>query len=48
MGHRTDILKGYPSLFFPLIYPFFTSLAGIVLLLIAIQLVRNKRRDKGF
>ena len=47
MGHRTDILKGYPSLFFPFIYPFLTSLVGIVLLLIAIQLIRNKRKIKG-
>ena len=47
MGHHTDILKGYPSLFFPFIYPFFTSLAGIILLLIAIKLIYNKRKIGG-
>ncbi len=48
MGHHTDILKGYPGLFFPFIYPFFTSLIGIILLLIAIKLSYNKRKIRGF
>ena len=48
MGHHTDILKGYPGLFFPFIYPFLTSLTGIILLLIAIKLSYNKRKIRGF
>jgi hypothetical protein len=47
MGHHTDILKGYPSLFFPFIYPFFTSFISIVLLFIAINLLQKKWKLKG-
>ena len=40
MGFYSDITKSYPSLFFPLIYPFLTGVVGIFLLIIiVVQLV---------
>lgn len=43
MGHYTDVLKGYPSLFFPFLYPFLTSIVGIGLLVISIKMYRKGR-----
>ncbi|SDY95081.1 hypothetical protein [Bacillus sp. 166amftsu] len=37
MGYHSDINGAYPSIFFPIIYPIFTSLLGIILLIIAIK-----------
>jgi hypothetical protein len=36
MGYYSDITKAYPSLFFPLLYPFLTGMAGIILLIIVL------------
>lgn len=30
MGYHSDILHGYPSLFFPLLYPFLTGVIGLI------------------
>lgn len=40
MGYYSDVLQGYPSLFFPIIYPVVTGLIGI--LLCAIAYLRRK------
>ncbi|MCM3734466.1 hypothetical protein M3215_01085 [Bacillus cytotoxicus] len=42
MGHYSDIMKGYPSIFFPLLYPILTCLLGVILLIMAIRI--NKRK----
>ncbi|WP_339320024.1 hypothetical protein [Paenibacillus sp. FSL R10-2734] len=39
MGYYSDITKGYPSVFFPLIFPFLTSVVGIFLLIIIVVLL---------
>ncbi|WP_339265982.1 hypothetical protein [Paenibacillus sp. FSL R5-0470] len=36
MGYYSDITKSYPSVFFPLIYPFLTGVVGIFLLIIIV------------
>lgn len=36
MGYHSDILHGYPSLFFPLLYPYFTGLLGVILLFVTL------------
>lgn len=41
MGYYSDILKGYPSIFFPLIYPIVTGLVGILLCIIALVKRKN-------
>ncbi|MEK3936860.1 hypothetical protein MKY41_16245 [Sporosarcina sp. FSL W7-1349] len=45
MGFHSDILQGFPSLFFPFLYPFFTALLGVILLILALRL--NKKTRKG-
>ncbi|MEK3983716.1 hypothetical protein MHB77_10015 [Paenibacillus sp. FSL K6-3166] len=53
MGYYSDITKSYPSVFFPLIYPFLTGVVGIFLLIIiVVQLLielHNRRviRENG-
>lgn len=37
MGYHSDILHGYPSLFFPLLYPFLTGVIGLIFLVVAIR-----------
>ncbi|MDC2865076.1 hypothetical protein [Bacillus sp. BP-3] len=44
MGHHSDIMEGYPSIFFPLLYPILTCLLGVILLIIAIILRINKKK----
>lgn len=44
MGYYSDITKGYPSLFFPLLYPFCTSVIGLMLLMITVGLAIKKMR----
>ena len=44
MGYQTDILQGFPNLIFPLIYPIFTSIVGVILLIISIKLYRKNRK----
>lgn len=43
MGYYSDITKGYPSLFFPLLYPILTGMVGIVLLIISLVLFYKRR-----
>ncbi|WP_316569405.1 hypothetical protein [Neobacillus sp. YIM B06451] len=35
MGYQSDILQMYPTLFFPMLYPYVTTLLGILLCIIA-------------
>ncbi|RDU37909.1 hypothetical protein DRW41_08855 [Neobacillus piezotolerans] len=35
MGYQSDILQMYPTLFFPILYPYVTTLLGILLCIIA-------------
>ncbi|MGG3925125.1 hypothetical protein ABET51_03845 [Metabacillus fastidiosus] len=44
MGYYSDILQGYPSLIFPVIYPVLTSLAGMILLIITMRLYFKRKR----
>lgn len=45
MGYYSDILMGYPGLLFPFIYPWLTSLAGfIAVLIMAITAICKRRR----
>lgn len=47
MGYQTDILHGYPSLFFPLLYPWVTTAIGVILLVIgAVMVVKDKNLRK--
>ena len=43
MGYYSDIMKGYPSLIFPFVYPFGSALIGLVLLWVGLK-KRNPRR----
>ncbi|WP_416828157.1 hypothetical protein [Ectobacillus polymachus] len=43
MGYYSDITKGYPSLFFPLLYPILTGMVGVVLLIISLLLFYIRR-----
>ncbi|OOG89990.1 hypothetical protein [Bacillus pseudomycoides] len=43
MGYYSDITKGYPSLFFPLLYPILTGMVGAVLLIISLVLFYKRR-----
>ncbi|MBO1628526.1 hypothetical protein [Bacillus arachidis] len=46
MGYHSDINSAYPSIFSPMMYPIFTSLLGIILLIIAIKLrITLKRKS---
>lgn len=42
MGYYSDITKGYPSIFFPLLYPFLTGVTGLFIMLIVIVLLLIK------
>ena len=42
IGYYTDALEGYPSIFFPLIYPFGTSIIGLILIIVFFPIRRNK------
>lgn len=45
LGYRSDIMQGYPSLIFPIIYPFITGLLGLIgIILLSIKML-EKRRD---
>lgn len=43
MGYQSDILQSYPSLFFPLMYPWATSAIGVILLVMAVVMVGKDR-----
>ncbi|MDA1478003.1 hypothetical protein [Bacillus changyiensis] len=43
IGYHSDVLTGYPSIFFPLIYPIVTGTAGFILWISAI-IYRKKHR----
>lgn len=43
MGYYSDILKGYPSIFFPIVYPFGTGLVGILLCVFAFLSRKNHK-----
>lgn len=44
-GYHTDLLEAYPSLFFPLFYPFFTFIVGLCLVIFFLP-HRKKRTAK--
>ncbi|GAA0415968.1 hypothetical protein GCM10008934_03710 [Virgibacillus salarius] len=44
MGYYSDITKGYPNHFFPFIYPISTSIIGIFLLIISLNIILYKKR----
>lgn len=48
LGYKSNILQGWPSLFFPLLYPYVTALSGSILIFVgSISIfiaVRKKRR----
>lgn len=44
MGYYSDLLHYYPTLFYPLLYPFGTMAAGIILLLLGLFLQRQRGR----
>ncbi|QBP41969.1 hypothetical protein [Paenisporosarcina antarctica] len=48
-GYYTDTLTGYPSAIFPLIYPWLTTLIGIILMLVYFpnKVVFNRRKPKS-
>ncbi len=47
MGYYSDILNVYPSLFFPLLYPWATSAIGFILIVIAtVMMVKDWTRKK--
>jgi hypothetical protein len=35
IGFTSDLLQGWPTILYPLVYPWLTFLAGLVLLLVA-------------
>ncbi|AWV34603.1 hypothetical protein MHH60_13005 [Paenibacillus sp. FSL H7-0716] len=39
MGYYSDVTKAYPSIFFPLLFPFLTGIAGLLLLIFLIVLL---------
>ncbi|XEC92642.1 hypothetical protein AB6A23_14670 [Paenibacillus tarimensis] len=43
MGYHSDILQSYPTLFFPLIYPWITSVIGVMLLVIGAVMIGKDR-----
>src|SRR5699024_1091501 len=42
LGYYSDIMQGYPSLIFPVLYPFVTGLFGLIGTLIAFVKMRGK------
>ncbi|MBX4340705.1 hypothetical protein K4G93_21500, partial [Mycobacterium tuberculosis] len=44
IGYYTNDLKAYPSLLFPLIYPFITLLIGLILIIIYFPVRKNNKR----
>ena len=47
MGYYSDLLHYYPSLFYPILYPFGTAILGGILLLLGVLLQRRKKRQTG-
>ncbi|MGM9950699.1 MAG: hypothetical protein ACI33P_11255 [Lysinibacillus sp.] len=47
MGYYSDLLHYYPSLFYPILYPFGTAATGVLLLLLGVLLQRRKKRRIG-
>lgn len=47
LGYYSDNTQGYPSLFFPFLYPFFTGIAGFIMLIMSLILF-YKRRSKSW
>ena len=45
IGYYTDAWEGYPTLFFPLIFPFLTLLLGLVLILVFLKYNIKKRSE---
>lgn len=45
MGYYSDLLHYYPSLFYPVLYPFGTAAFGVVLVLLGFFLQRRKKRN---
>ncbi|OMD37490.1 MULTISPECIES: hypothetical protein [Paenibacillus] len=39
MGYYSDVTKAYPSIFFPLLFPFLTGIAGLLLLIFLVVLL---------
>lgn len=48
IGYRSDILLGWPTLFFPLLYPFVTALLGLLSIVVGVVMVFVSRRKKRF
>lgn len=44
IGYYSDITQGYVTYFFPLFYPIFTTLCGLILLIIALILLYKRRK----
>lgn len=44
IGYYTNDLKAYPSLLFPLIYPFITLLIGLILIIVYFPVRKNNKR----
>lgn len=45
MGYYSDLLHYYPSLFYPVLYPFGTAAFGVILVLLGFFLQRRKKRN---
>ncbi|MEK4970111.1 hypothetical protein MKX29_21175 [Cytobacillus sp. FSL R7-0696] len=43
IGYYTDAWEGYPTIFFPLIFPFLTLLLGLVLILVFFPIRKVKK-----
>lgn len=44
-GYHSDILQGYPSLLFPIIYPFITGIIGLIGIIFTTIKLYSKRQD---
>lgn len=43
LGYHSDIMQGYPSLVFPIIYPFVTGFLGAIGMIFSIRKIRRKK-----
>lgn len=43
LGYYSDITQGYPSLIFPVLYPFVTGFFGVIGMILSIRKIRRKK-----